>query len=481
MTLLVQFENCFSTFPLKVLSRCKLPCQHVCKQVKKFLAFKAYTRPHYLSLAFTEEKRISDDKPIHEADIDDLQMLDPLRRAFDLAEEAENFNTNFTGMSNFRKHYASIQDDLEMFAHDLLSQCSNMEEVKTILMHNPEDDDDDDDDLEEKNWEKALLEGRKDFVAHPFFQQYFWTMMAGHTSSSKLSQFHWQLIYAPYVLLLYAILPFVVFADFFRKADLLFVSPSTFVRRRRYTRHEGGPEVSSVREEGRFFQFFRAFVHTPVFRMIVHNAVDLIYLVLLIVCLVSFWQPKDAKRSSITARISIMQGQDVSEHFLIFLAIAFTVVFLLEDIKMIVRKRYLFLKSFWNPFAFISHLLMVTGGSILEAYFINFSDKKTSEYDRAKISGNHPISIGMTLVSISVGMEIFKRLRFLMLFQFLGPIVLCITSVFKDIVRVASVYGIMYASKVFETIIIIQDIHKNIFNADIFSVTSHQASPCGHS
>ena len=215
--------------------------------------------------------------------------------------------------------------------------------------------------------------------------------------------------------------------------------------------------------------------------MIVHNAVDLIYLVLLIVCLVSFWQPKDACGSSITARIGIMQGHALSEHFLIFLAIAFTVVFLLEDIKMIVRKRYLFLKSFWNPFAFISHLLMVTGGSILEVYFMNFSDKETCEYDRAKISGNHPISIGMTLVSISVGMEIFKRLRFLMLFQFLGPIVLCITSVFKDIVRVASVYGIMYASKLFETIVIIQDIHRHIFNADIFSVTSPQASPCGHS
>merc|ERR1719220_1915266 len=111
---------------------------------------------------------------------------------------------------------------------------------------------------------------------------------------------------------------------------------------------------------------------------------------------------------------------------------------------MIVRKRYLFLKSFWNPFSFISHLLMVTGGSILEAYFINFSEKKTSDYDRAKISGNHPISIGMTLVSISVGMEIFKKLRYYMLFQFLGPIVLCITSVFKDIVRVASIYGIIY-------------------------------------
>ena len=154
------------------------------------MAFKAYTRPHYLSLAFTEEERISDILPIDDKDIKDLQLLDPLRRAFELAEEGENFSSNFTGMSNFRKHYASIQNDLEIFLHDLLTQCSNMDEVKTLLMHNPEDDDDNEDDVEEKNWEKALLEGRKDFVAHPFFQQYFWKMMAGFSPPSKMSQFH---------------------------------------------------------------------------------------------------------------------------------------------------------------------------------------------------------------------------------------------------------------------------------------------------
>ena len=110
--------------------------------MKKFLAFKAYTRPHYLSLAFTEEERISDVDPVDNDDIEDLQLLDPLRRAFNLAEEAENFNSNFNGMSNFRKHYASIQEDLEIFSHDLLTQCSNMDEVKMLLMHNPEDNDD---------------------------------------------------------------------------------------------------------------------------------------------------------------------------------------------------------------------------------------------------------------------------------------------------------------------------------------------------
>jgi len=422
-------------------------------QVKKFLAFKAYTRPHYLSLAFTEENKISDVHPIDADDIKDLQLLDPLRRAFELAEEAENFSSNFTGMSNFRKHYASIQDDLEIFSHDLLTQCSNMDEVKMLLMHNPEDDDDDDDDVEEKNWEKALLEGRKDFVAHPFFQQYFWKMMAGFSSPSKMSQFHWQWIYAPYVLALYCILPFVVFADFFRKADLLFVSPSTFTRRRRYTvslhdqmkknlGHKDQDEDDSLVDESCFFQFFRTVVHTPVFRMILHDVIQWFYLSMLLVCLWAFWRPTK-KESLLSMRID----RTMTDNYLVVAAVIFTMIFLLEDIKMIVMKRYLFFKSFWNPFNFISHLLLVIGSSILKIFFSYYAEGKSSDdYNRATISGNHPISIGMTLISISVGMEIFKKLRYMMLFQFLGPIVLCITSVFKDIVRVASIYGIIYIS-----------------------------------
>ena len=439
--------------------------------MKKFLAFKAYTRPHYLSLAFTEEERISDILPIDDKDIKDLQLLDPLRRAFELAEEGENFSSNFTGMSNFRKHYASIQNDLEIFLHDLLTQCSNMDEVKTLLMHNPEDDDDNEDDVEEKNWEKALLEGRKDFVAHPFFQQYFWKMMAGFSPPSKMSQFHWQWIYAPYVLALYSVLPFVVFADFFRKADLLFVTPCTLARRRRYTgvtlhdqmkknlgHNEEEDEEESHVDENRFFHFFRTVVHTPVFRMIAHDVIQWLYLAMLLVCLWAFWQPtaitgpasQDLVRSNpnkteSTRLMDMHIDRGLTEHSLVITAVVFTVIFLLEDIKKMVMKRYLFFKSFWNPFSFVSHLLLVVGSSILKIYFSYYAEGKTSaDYDRANISGNHPISVGMTLVSISVGMKIFEKLRYMMLFRFLGPIVLCITSVFKDIVRVASIYGIIY-------------------------------------
>ena len=62
-------------------------------QVKKYLTFKAYTRPHYLSLGMVEESRIPEEGDIHRSDLEDLQHLDPLRRAFALAEEAENITT----------------------------------------------------------------------------------------------------------------------------------------------------------------------------------------------------------------------------------------------------------------------------------------------------------------------------------------------------------------------------------------------------
>ena len=44
---------------------------------------------------------------------------------------------------------------------------------QVILSHIPEDNEDVDY-KEEGNWQKPLRDGHKDFVAHPFYQQYFW-------------------------------------------------------------------------------------------------------------------------------------------------------------------------------------------------------------------------------------------------------------------------------------------------------------------
>ena len=56
-------------------------------QVERLLLFKAYADPHYLSLALMGQERLNDPDEQKQEEIWALQQLDPLRRAFDLAEK----------------------------------------------------------------------------------------------------------------------------------------------------------------------------------------------------------------------------------------------------------------------------------------------------------------------------------------------------------------------------------------------------------
>ena len=100
--------------------------------------------------------------------IANFQKLDPLRKALDITEHAENFSSEFQEITELQKHYAEIKEELEDFACGYLTQGLTMKNVDILLKHNPKDNDDDEDDPEEQNWQKALAEGRKAFVSHPF-------------------------------------------------------------------------------------------------------------------------------------------------------------------------------------------------------------------------------------------------------------------------------------------------------------------------
>ena len=89
-----------------------------------------------------------------------------------------------------------------------------------------------------------------------------------------------QIVYTPYVLLLFACYPFVVIADYFRRADIIF--KPTFKPHGKSKDKSTDLDVDADLESP-FFTFFRCKIHTPVFRMIFANVIQLIYLALLVI------------------------------------------------------------------------------------------------------------------------------------------------------------------------------------------------------
>ena len=83
----------------------------------------AYSKPHYIGLAFTEEKRI-DEAEISDDVIKDLEKLDPLRRAFQLADWAERLHSMPGQATNLKSNYVEIKEKMDGFARGVLTQCT---------------------------------------------------------------------------------------------------------------------------------------------------------------------------------------------------------------------------------------------------------------------------------------------------------------------------------------------------------------------
>ena len=390
----------------------------------RFLAMEAYSKPHYISLAFTEDNRI-DKAEISDEVIKDLEKLDPLRRAFQLADWAEHLHSMPGQSTNLNSNYLEIKDKMDAFARGVLTQCHNMDEVETILEHQPQPTNPDDP-PKQRNFMKALWEGRVEFVSHPYYQAYFNKRLTGNATMGNHHPFLWHLVYLPFALLLFTFYPLVVFLDYFQNADILLSGNEE--------KTKGGTE--SETEDGssssRFFAYFRARIHTPVFRKIVHCTIQLTYLILLVVMV---WNPIEEK--------------DVPEpHIFHYLAAIITGIFLLEDgmdfyMNLREKEKANFFESYWNIFNLCSRSILFIG---LSVYLSVFPVGAQRTENRANLSGNDVLNWSFTLVSIGVSGEVFKILRFLLFFPSLGPLVICIINVMKDVMKTIVVFIIVFST-----------------------------------
>ena len=214
----------------------------------------------------------------------------------------------------------------------------------------------------------------------------------------------------------------VVFLDLFREADILFVRSETIKKRRTNKGHAEGEA-----NEHWFFAYFREMIHVKIYRMIISHFLYGVYLCLLIL---EVWNPfEDEDRH-----------WNHWNHWYSYLALFFAVSLLTDDIISLSKSTTgtnRFFQSFWNPYNLAKNLIMVVGllvGALSE------------DLNRADLSGNHALNVAGSLVSIALGLEIFVLLRIVISSESLGPVCLCLTSVFKDVLRTFPVYTLIFSA-----------------------------------
>ena len=221
----------------------------------------------------------------------------------------------------------------------------------------------------------------------------------------------------PQAILLFFCSMLVVFFDLFREdADILFVRSET-IKKRRYIRGDDN--------EHWFFAYFRNKIHIKIYRMFIAHLFYVVYLSLLVLMV---WNP--------------FEGEDDHwnhwKHWYSYLAFFFAVNLLVDDIVLFREdgaKR--FFKSFWNLYHLIKNLTMVAG--LLMGVI-------SDDQNRADLSGWHLLNIAGSFVSIALGLEVFVLLRISAASESLGPVCLCLTSVFKDVLRTMPVYALIFAA-----------------------------------
>merc|ERR1719233_1413087 len=177
--------------------------------------------------------------------------------------------------------------------------------------------------------------------------------------------------------------------------------------------------------------FFRSRMHIPLFRMFPYFFIQLVYLALLGY---SVWNHNDPLETNFNNYTSALMHGCIA-----ILALNF----LLDDI--IDMNQPYYTRSFWKTFSLITHLLLVSGWIVACLSSHVFYKGK----QQANLSGNNPVSVGWTMFSFAIGLEVFRTMQWLVLLEATGPIVLCVIEVMKDATRMLSVCFIIVIAHMF--------------------------------
>ena len=412
--------------------------------VNRYLRFKAYANQDYLSL----ELVYKDDKTA-------LENVDPLRKAFALGTYAKVLAEYH---SEHSKEYRMIGEHCEKFATDILAHCHNAKDVMRLLRYDPMEEHSDE--YKYSNWHLALWGEHKNFVAHPYYQHFAYKRLKGTQYDPYKITILGRLLSAVLALLLVPLYIPVILVDLaFREGQLLWETPGQFKARKlgkatpsrqtsseEKTVQDKSPNIEDTGAvfENYFWAFFRERLHRPVYRMYSMALCEVIFLVFLVLGL-----------TDTNDGVLNYNWKDI---------ITWTLIchFLFEDLVELFIRKWDFFTSFWRCYTLFTNCLLLSGAAIACVGFNRtmvvetgassevtngtLGTRREQSDFRSQLSGNHPISIGMTMIAYGGVMHVLRVLRWFLLNRSIGPVVVCFIRVLKDVVYVFAVFIVIYVA-----------------------------------
>jgi len=285
-----------------------------------------------------------------------------------------------------------------------------MNEVTTLLEHSPIFEDVHQHDNE--NWNIALWNNCKKFVSHPYYQDFLRKRLYGEGDWDQHYFLKFCFIFLS--LILPITYPFVIIFDsIFGKNDLVFLSP------------ENHQLINPNQKENKMKAFYRSAMHRPIFRIYFHHFMEFIFLITL--CLSSI-DPNDTVN-------------DFDLWWYDYLLGVFVICYVIDDFLEFFRRGWASLSSFWHMYYFCNHVFLLLGALML---YISATYLQTD--NRQYLSGNHPANIGGTIFAFASLAALLRPLRWLLLHKTLGPVVICVIKVFKDVFYILVITLIMFVS-----------------------------------
>ena len=174
-------------------------------------------------------------------------------------------------------------------------------------------------------------------------------------------------------------------------------------------------------------------MHRPILRIICFHVSEVFFLVSLTLTLFDPLEREEKKNGNITTRT--IRPYDL-------ITTLYIASYLLESFVLLYRRNSLkIFTSFWQTYDFVRTLLMVIGGLMMVASFQTLDDD-----NRANESGNHGVNVGATIFIIGATLSLLKPLRWLVLQRQLGPLVVTIMKVLKDVAFILIIYAIFFGA-----------------------------------